>query len=104
MALPYIATTKGPQEAGADEWKTILDFGVVNWLTVVNNGDLAGEWRLMDNSGEATDAAHLPVGAGEPGQRRAAFNIPCPGFTGKLQVKASSIGERLTNLHAFGMK
>jgi hypothetical protein len=104
MALPYLAATKGGQEAGADEWKTILDFGVLNWINIINNGDVAGEWRLVDNTGQATEPAHLPAGAGESGQRRSAFTITCPSFSGKLQIKAANIGERLSNVHAFGMK
>lgn len=95
-----------PIEAG-DEWATLLEVpghSLVNYISVVNEGDLPGFWRLVSTSGTETPSVRLPCGGGDAGSRRAGFNIPCPGWSGTLQVRVGVIGGRLTGLFAWGMK
>ena len=107
MPLPYIASTKyQPGEAGSDDFKTVLEIPAdkpVDHLCVVYTGDDDGYWRLVEGN-DATPAVFFPAGGGEPGQRKTAMTIPCPGgFSGKLQIKAAVIGGRVKGFHAWGM-
>jgi hypothetical protein len=94
-------------EGQGDDWVDLLTVpgsSIANWISVVNEGDFAGFWRLVSEDGE-TAPARLPCGGGSPGERRAGFNIPCPGFSGgRLQVKRGLLGGHLTGLWAFAMR
>jgi hypothetical protein len=108
MSLPYIASSGDSAVETADnEWTDVLEIpgtAVVNWITLINEGDWSGYWRLTDGDG-ATTATRLVAGAGEPGGRRSVINIPCPGLSGaRLQVKKALMGDHLTGIYAFGMK
>jgi hypothetical protein len=77
---------------------------VINFINLINEGDWPGFWRLTSGD-EDTAAVRLPAGGGEPGERRAAITIPCPGFSGgKLQVRKGLLGGSVTGLWAYGMK
>ncbi len=106
MSVPYIASNSEPVSTDM-EWATVVEVpgtSLVNWFTLVNEGDDAGFWRLVDGDGKESGEARLPSGGGEAGTRRAAINIPAPGFAGKLQVRADGVGRRVTGVFAFGMK
>jgi hypothetical protein len=106
MSLPYVVSSGETPKIASDEWITVLEIpgtNLINWISVVNNGDEPGFWRLVDLDGNESPPAHLIVGGGEPGSRRAGFNIPCGGFSGKFQIRADG-GRLVTGVFAFGMK
>lgn len=121
MSLPNIIPSGEVAKEAGDEWETVLEItSPVDWISVINEGDEPGFWRLVtaklesktdifqqvENSfkDHATEAARLPAGGGEPGSRRAGFNIPAAGFIGKLQVRGPGDGRRLTGIFATAMK
>lgn len=107
MSVPYIASSGDEPKSAGDEWVTVLDVEgtrLINWISLINEGDSPGFWRLVDVAGAATAECRLPVGGGDVGSRRMAMNITCPGFSGQLQIRSGVLGGRVEGIYAFGSK
>jgi hypothetical protein len=80
---------------GAD-WRNILEVpgtALVNSITIVNEGDAAGFWRLWSSDADVSPSIRLPA--------HSSTTVPAPGFSGAVQVKAEA--RLLTGLFAFGI-
>jgi hypothetical protein len=102
--MTIVSSGELPQEASTDDWTSVLEIPqgtIVNSITLINEGDWPGFWRVVE--GEVPTApARLPVGGGEPGGRRAAVNISCRSLTNaRLEVKRGVLAGNLTGLWAF---
>lgn len=108
--LPKLLTSgEEAQVVETDGWVDLLVISgqdIVNWITIVNEGDWPGFWRITDDvNGGETPAIRLACGSGESGGRRAGVNIPCSGLSGAtIQVKKGLMGGDLSGLFAFAGK
>lgn len=104
MNLPFVASS-GIEPIGTEdhEWVTVLEVGAsqtIDYITLHNDGEAPGFWRLVDLflEAQATDPARLEAGP-------SITTIPCPGLKGaKLQVKRDLLDGHLKGVYAWGMK
>jgi hypothetical protein len=105
--MTMFSSGESPIEETKGEWTDVLEIpgtSIVGWMTVINEGDWPGWFRLVDAQGEGA-VCRLPCGGGESGERRASLAIPCPGFSGgRLQVRKGLLGGDLTGVYAFAGK
>lgn len=106
--LPTILSTgDAPFETSTDDWETVLEVSgqvIVNHIVLINEGDWAGYWRIVDQDDNATAPVRLTAGAGDSGERRSAVTVPTPGLSGaRLQVKRGLGGGHLSGIHAYAM-
>lgn len=101
------STGESPISVESDDWEDVLEFPgtevFTGMLTILNEGDWPGFWRIVGADG-TTPAVRLPAGGGEPGDRRAAVNVPVRNVSGhKLQLKRAALGGHLERIFAFAL-